>query len=119
MIFLTMNFFPNDAVFAGKMRELVVSTWYNCDNTPEELVGEAVAHLEKVKMVETCLSAAQLTAIFTAGSVSNTLTEADFTGSQIQGVSGTIIGKFASNMVKFTLGKQDEVMMMMMMTNKM
>ena len=80
-----------------------MKTWYNCDKTPPDILATAISKLEVVKMVETCLNHDQLTAIFTVSSQS--LTEADFTGSQVHNVSGSAIGKFAANLKKFSLGK--------------
>ena len=90
--------------FSGKLKELTVCTWFNCDKTPEDLLANAIARLEKVKMTETSLDRDQLTAIFTTGAKSQSLTEADFSGSQVHNVSGSLIGKFATNLTKFCLG---------------
>eukprot|EP00092_Neocalanus_flemingeri_P008842 GFUD01009516.1.p1 GENE.GFUD01009516.1~~GFUD01009516.1.p1 ORF type:complete len:429 (+),score=87.64 GFUD01009516.1:205-1491(+) len=87
----------------GKLKELTVKTWLNCASTPPDMLATAIAKLEVVKMVETSLNHDQLTAIFSAPS-SPSLTEADFSGSQVQDVSGSVIGKFAAKLRKFSLG---------------
>ena len=61
--------------------------------------------LEVVKMIETSLNHNQLEAIFSHGASSLTLKEADFSGSQIHNVSGSLIGKFATRLEKFSIGK--------------
>jgi len=87
-----------------QLKELIVKDWYNCEKVPAQIIGEALSKLEVVKMIETSLNHHQLEAIFSHGATSLTLKEADFSGSQVHNVSGSLIGKFATNLEKFSIG---------------